>query len=176
MTSDVRKHEQQPEQKLPGASQSGGGSRQIPRQLAGEPDAPAVGDWLRFDADGTVEVLSGKAEVGQDIRTSLAQAVAEELRLPVERVRVVLGDTARTPFDMGTFGSRTTPFMASRLHKVAASARELFIARAAERWQIDRAALSVTDGKITHPATRRSLSYFELLSSAEVAADAYVRE
>jgi isoquinoline 1-oxidoreductase len=89
-----------------------GGAR---RPAWGEPDAPAIGDWLHIGADETVEVYCGKAEVGQSIRTSLSQAVAEELRVPVVRIRMVLGDTARTPFDAGTFGSRTTPYMAPQL-------------------------------------------------------------
>ena len=109
--------------KLRGSDQSGGGPRRPARQFADEAGATAIGDWLCFCRDGMVEVMSGKAEVGQSIRTSLAQAVAEELRLPFERVRVLLGDTDFTPYDMGTFGSRTTPVMADRLHKVAASAR-----------------------------------------------------
>jgi nicotinate dehydrogenase subunit B len=145
------------------ADESGGGRR----QFAGEPEAPAIGDWLRFCSDGTVEVLSGKAEMGQGIRTSLAQAVAEELRLPLERVRTVLGDTAAAPYDMGTFGSRTTPVMASRLHKVAASARELFIERAACQWGIDRRDIVVANGAATDPATGRSLSYLELAGETD---------
>src|SRR5687767_10442935 len=103
MTTEVRK--------VTGAEQSGGGRNPV----TGEPDAPYIGNWLRFTPDGTIEVLSGKAEVGQGIRTSLAQAVAEELRVPLERVRVILGDTALAPYDAGTFGSRTTPSMAPRL-------------------------------------------------------------
>jgi nicotinate dehydrogenase subunit B len=141
-----------------GADQSGGGRN----QRTGEPEAPAIGDWLRFFSDGTVLVLSGKAEMGQGIRTSLAQAVAEELRLPLERVRTVLGDTARTPYDMGTFGSLTTPVMADRLHRVAASARELFKERAARRWGIPRSETVVANGIVIHPPTGRSLSYSEL--------------
>src|SRR5689334_2206384 len=90
-----------------------------------EPDAPQIGDWLHIERDGTVVVYTGKAEMGQNIRTSLAQAVAEELRLPVAAIQMVMADTDRTPFDMGTFGSRTTPTMAPRLHTVAAAAREL---------------------------------------------------
>src|SRR5215210_2489555 len=101
--------------KLPGASQSGGGPRHPARQLANEQEPTFIGDWLSFEPDGTVLVMAGKAEVGQGIRTSLAQVVAEELRLPLERVRTYLGDTAYTPFDMGTFGSRTTPILSARL-------------------------------------------------------------
>jgi isoquinoline 1-oxidoreductase len=141
-----------------GADQPGVGRR----QWGGDTDAPTIGDWLRIYSDGTVEVHSGKAEMGQGIRTSLAQAVAEELRLPLERVRTVLGDTGRTPYDMGTFGSMTTPVMASRLRKVAASARELFVNRAAAHLQIDSGSLAVANGCVTNPATGRSLTYFEL--------------
>ena len=139
-----------------------GQPRQSGRQLTGEPDAPYISDWLRFHPDGTVQVLSGKAEVGQGIRTSLAQAVAEELRLPLERVHLILGDTAHTPFDMGTFGSRTTPIMADRLHKVAASAREALVDRASSRLGIDRSELAASDGRVVHASTGRSLPYVEL--------------
>src|SRR5438067_7271499 len=156
--------------KLPGADQSGDRpeGKQPARQLWGEPDAPAIGDWLRFSPDGTVEILSGKAEMGQGIRTSLAQAVAEELRLPLDRVRLTLGDTARAPFDMGTFGSLTTPTMAARLLKVAASARELLIDRAAARWGTDRAELTAADGTVTHPPTARSPPYHDLAGTEDL--------
>ncbi len=133
-----------------------GGAR---RPAWGEPDAPAIGDWLHIGADETVEVYCGKAEVGQSIRTSLSQAVAEELRVPVVRIRMVLGDTARTPFDAGTFGSRTTPYMAPQLRKVAASARELLLDLAAAQWQVDRASLVAAEGQVAHPPTGRALSY-----------------
>jgi nicotinate dehydrogenase subunit B len=153
--------------KVPGASQSGGGPTPPAVQLAAEADAPAIGDWLRFHADGTVELLAGKVEVGQGIRTSLVQAVAEELRLPVERVRSSLGDTALTPYDMGTVGSRTTPVTASRLYKVAASARELFIDLAAGRWGLDRAELVAAEGSVTHSSSGRSVPYHELIEAVE---------
>ena len=101
-------HEYRPaERQSSGRQPIGGGPRPPAAQLADE--AQAIGDWLRFHADGTVELLAGKVEVGQGIRTSLVQAVAEELRLPIDRVRSLLGDTALTPYDMGTVGSRTTP-------------------------------------------------------------------
>ena len=72
--------------------------------------------------------------MGQNVRTSLSQGVAEELHLPVEQIDLVMGDTQLTPFDMGTFGSRTTPTMNLQLRKVAASARDLLIDLAAARW------------------------------------------
>lgn len=153
--------------KLRREGQSGAGHR----QFTGEPDAPLIGDWLRFQKDGTVLLLAGKAEVGQGIRTSLAMAVAEELRLPLERVRTLFGDTAITPYDMGTVGSRSTPILDPLLHKVAASARELFIDRAAERWGVDRSEIRVADGRVSQPQSGRSLTYSEMAGE-----DGYLRE
>jgi isoquinoline 1-oxidoreductase len=133
-----------------------------PRAQPLEPDAPAIGDWLHIERDGTVIVYTGKTEVGQNIRTSLAQAVAEELRLPLTAIRLVMADTARTPYDMGTVGSRSTPIMARRLHIVAASTRELLIDLAAARWDVDRGELYVDNGQIGHQPTSRTIGYGEL--------------
>jgi len=83
-----------------------------------------IGAWIHIEPDGSVVVYTGKVEFGQNIRTSLAQAVAEELHVPISTIRLVMGDTDLTPFDMGTFGSRTTPTMAPQLRKAAAAARE----------------------------------------------------
>src|SRR3954452_21054258 len=107
----------------PAANESGRTGRSEP----GETDAYQICDWLCIEANGTVEVYTGKVEVGQNIRTSLAQAVAEELRLPLDAIHLVMADTDRTPFDAGTVGSRTTPVMASLLHKVAAATREVLV-------------------------------------------------
>jgi nicotinate dehydrogenase subunit B len=150
------------DERTPPAGPGAGQPRDGGHPPMGEPDAPAIGDWLHIEPDGTVVVYTGKTEVGQNIRTSLAQAVAEELRLPVESIRLVMADTACTPFDMGTFGSRTTPTMARRLHVVAAAARELLVDLAAARWDVERGELHVADGKIWHNATGRALGFGEL--------------
>src|SRR5262249_26508973 len=97
-----------------------------------------IGSWLHIGDDGTETAFTGKVEVGQGARTSLAQVVAEELRIPAGSVKMVMGDTDLTPYDMGTFGSMTTPRMAPQLRKVAAAAREALIDLAAERLKADR--------------------------------------
>ena len=94
---------------------------------AGEQIPQNIGAWLHISPDGAITVFTGKAEVGQNIRTSLTQAVADELRLEPSSIQLVMADTAQTPFDMGTFGSRTTPTMAPQLRKAAACARELLM-------------------------------------------------
>src|SRR5260221_9219985 len=53
--------------------------------------------WLRINADGSATVSSGKVELGQGILTALWQIAAEELDLPLTRVRILSGDTAHSP-------------------------------------------------------------------------------
>ena len=124
--------------------------------------------WLHIGENGKVTVYTGKVEVGQNIRTSLSQGVAEELRLPVEKIELVMGDTQLTPFDMGTFGSRTTPTMNLQLRKVAAAARDLLIDLAAAEWQTDRKRLVATDGKVMDPKSGRSAEYDALVKGQQL--------
>ena len=109
-----------------------------------------------------MKVFTGKVEVGQNIRTSLAQLVAEELRVPFDAITMVMGDTDLTPWDMGTFGSRTTPTMGPQLRTMAAAARQMLLEVAAERWHVAPAGLSAAEGKVTDPENSRSLAYGEL--------------
>src|SRR6266481_6536755 len=102
------------------------------------------------------------AEIGQNLRTQLAQTIADELRVPFESVRMVMGDTALTPFDMGTFGSRTTPTMAPQLRRVAAAARDLLVQQAAKEWNVSSDRLTAANGKVTDQLSGRSVSYAEL--------------
>ncbi len=141
------------------AQQESGGVR---RRGSAGPQPQEIGAWLHIGEDGAVTVYTGKVEVGQNARTSLTQVVAEELRAPLASVRLVMGDTDLTPFDAGTFGSRTTPTMSPQLRKVAAAARELLTDLAADQMKVDRSSLVAADGKIAHPATKRSFSFGQL--------------
>lgn len=137
----------------------GRGGRELPQELA---------SWLHIGAEGKITVYTGKVEMGQNIRTSLSQQVAEELRTSIEAVIMVMGDTDLTPFDMGTFGSRTTPTMAPQLRAAAAAARELLLDLAAEHWKAERSALAATNGKIANPKTGEAISYGELTGGKEL--------
>ena len=128
----------------------------------GAPRPAEISAWLHIIEDGTVTVFTGKVEVGQNIRTSLTQAVAEELRAPIASIRLVMADTDLTPFDMGTFGSRTTPDMAMQLHRVGAAAREALLDLAAEFFHIDRSSLLVAEGKIIRKDTNESATFGQL--------------
>jgi nicotinate dehydrogenase subunit B len=126
-------------------------------------DLPSdIAAWLHIGEDGTVTAFCGKVEIGQNIRTSLAQTVADELRVPFESVRMVMGDTALTPFDAGTFGSRTTPTMTPQLRRVASAARDLLIEAAAKEWNVAPSSIKAANAKLTDPASGRSLTYAAL--------------
>lgn len=101
------------------AQESGGGRR------GGQAAPKEISAWLHIDRNGAVTAYTGKVEVGQNARTSLTQAVAEELGAPMSAIEMVMGDTERTPYDAGTFGSQTTPQMIPQLRKAAAAARQL---------------------------------------------------
>jgi isoquinoline 1-oxidoreductase len=88
---------------------------------------------LHIGEDGTITILTGKIEEGQGSRTELAMAAAEELRVGLDRVQVVMADTDRTPNDGTTAGSRTTPGTVPLVRKAAATARELLQKAAAGR-------------------------------------------
>ncbi|HEV8075024.1 MAG TPA: molybdopterin cofactor-binding domain-containing protein, partial [Candidatus Acidoferrum sp.] len=121
-----------------------------------------IGAWLHIGEDGTVTGFAGKAEIGQNVRTTLAQTIADELGVAFASVRMVLADTALTPFDAGTFGSRTTATITPQLRKVAAAARDLLVAKAAKQWNVSADKLVAGDGKVSDPASGKSFRYAEL--------------
>jgi nicotinate dehydrogenase subunit B len=127
-----------------------------------------IAAWIHIAASGDVTVFTGKVEVGQGIRTSLAQHVAEELRVPIASIRMVMGDTDLTPFDQGTFGSLSTPQMGPQLRRAAASARELFIGLAADQWKVDRGTLAAADGAVHDHANGRMLTYGQLTAGRQL--------
>jgi len=152
-----------------GAFQESGGQR---RQF-GEPLPKEISAWMHIGENGVVTVYTGKVEVGQNIRTSLSQAAAEELRFPIDKIEMVMGDTRLTPFDMGTFGSRTTPTMNLQLRKVAAAARATLLAMAAKQWNCDPQQLTAADGRIfekpaSGKASKRSIEYAELVNGQQL--------
>ncbi|MGE5183102.1 MAG: molybdopterin cofactor-binding domain-containing protein, partial [Acidobacteriota bacterium] len=105
-----------------------------------------IEERLAIEPDGTVVARSGKVELGQGIRTAFARLVAAGLGVPIARVRVELGDTARAPWDMGTFGSLSVRSDGALLARAAAAARDQLLARAARRWSVAPGALVAEDG------------------------------
>lgn len=136
-----------------------------PPELPKEIDA-----WLHIGGDGTVTVFTGKVEVGQNSRTSLTESVADELHVPFESIRMVMGDTELTPFDMGTFGSRTTPTMVPQLRRVSSAARDLLVGIAAKEWNVPAQRLQAKNATVTDPSSGKTASYAELARGKALAA------
>jgi len=121
-----------------------------------------INAWIHIDEAGKVTVLTGKVEFGQNARTSLTQAVADELHVPVSSIQLVMGDTDVVPFDMGTFGSRTTPTMAPQLRRAAAAARDMLIAMAAEQLQLQPNDLRLVDARFVNHDKSKTLTLAEV--------------
>jgi isoquinoline 1-oxidoreductase len=130
--------------------------------------AEPIGAWLHIAEDGAVTVFTGKVEVGQDIRTSLTQAVADELRVAPAAIRLVMGDTDLTPFDPGTFGSRSTPQMAPQLRRAAAAARALLLDLAAEHMGVSAQSLTFAEGTVSHAQSNRTIGIGELTAGEKL--------
>src|SRR6516165_8818335 len=118
----------------------------LPGSLKG---APMLDSWIRIDADGAVTVFTGKAELGQGIKTALLQVASEELGVAMPRIKLVTADTARTPNEGYTSGSQSMPNGATAIRNAAAQVREILLARAAERLGTDIDHVKLRDGTVT---------------------------
>jgi isoquinoline 1-oxidoreductase len=104
--------------------------------------------FLRIGANNRVTCFTGKIEMGQGIVTSLAQMLADELDVRLDAVDMVMGDTDLCPWDMGTFGSRTTRFFGPPLREAAAEARAILIQLASEHLHLNESQLIAKEGAV----------------------------
>jgi len=121
-----------------------------------------LAQWLRLNPDQTVTVYTGKVEIGQGVVTAMAQIAAEEFDVALARVRMVSGDTALTPDEGQTSGSRSIDEGGSALRYACAEARHLLLQEASQRLDIPLDKLSVEDGEISGLDRIRKVSYWEL--------------
>jgi xanthine dehydrogenase YagR molybdenum-binding subunit len=104
--------------------------------------------WTRITSDGRATVVTAMQDIGTGTRTVMAQIAAEELGLPLERVEVVLGDTARGPYATLSAGSSTTPSVGPAVRAAAADAKRQIIEIAAQRYDLEERILDIKDGVI----------------------------
>lgn len=136
--------------------------RDLPSSLAHTPDLDA---WIRIDAAETITIFSGKVEIGQGIKTALAQIAAEELDVSLQRIRVITADTLLAPNEGITAGSMSVQTSGAAICVAAAEARRLLLALAFEELEAEAPAnaLSVVDGTVSDPATGRQTTYWQLM-------------
>jgi xanthine dehydrogenase YagR molybdenum-binding subunit len=104
--------------------------------------------WVRVGSDGRVTVVTAMQDIGTGTRTAMAQIAAEELGVPLERVRVELGDSARGPYASISAGSSTTPSMGPAVRAAAADAARQIVEIAAQRYDLEQRVLSLKDGNV----------------------------
>jgi nicotinate dehydrogenase subunit B len=124
---------------------------------------PQLASWIRIGAGGDVTVFSGKAEIGQGIKTSLAQIAAEELDVGMERITVVTADTARTPAEAVTSRSHSIIESGDALRTVSAEARAILLSMAAQRLRVPVESLTVDDGVIAARGGGERVTYGALI-------------
>lgn len=117
-------------------------------QRRGKGERPDFNAYLRIGEDGKVTCFTGKIEMGQGAITSLAQTLADELDVSLESVDMVMGDTARCPYDAGTWGSQTTPRFGPVLRAAGAEARAVLIGLASVRLKVPKDQLDVENGVV----------------------------
>ena len=125
--------------------------------------------FLQIAEDGTVSCFTGKIEMGQGAITSLAQMMADELNVPLEKVKMVMGDTDLCPYDGGTWGSQTTQTFGPAMRAAAAEARSVLTDLAATKLGVPAAQLEVRDGLIVDTKNpKNSVSYASLAKGKKI--------
>lgn len=134
-------------------------------------DAPFLDSWIRIDASGEITVFTGKAELGQGIKTALIQVAAEELEVTPDEIHLVTADTARTPDEGFTAGSQSMQNSGTAIRNAAAHVRALLLEQAAQQIGASAGTLRA-EGKAVHGPDGRSIGYGDLASAINLHVEA----
>ena len=124
-------------------------------------DSPLLDSWIRIDASGAITVFTGKAELGQGIKTALIQLAADELVVAPSQIDLVTADTARTPNEGVTAGSQSMQNSGTAIRNAAAQARALLVRQASAKLGVPEGELEATNGTV-RAKDGRSATYGEL--------------
>jgi nicotinate dehydrogenase subunit B len=125
--------------------------------------APYLDAWIRIDADGKISVFTGKAELGQGIKTAILQVAAEELKVEPSQIQLITADTKLTADEQYTAGSHSLQDSGTAVRNAAAQVREILLGKAAERFGLAADQLQVARGNIT-AKDGRSFEYGQLVA------------
>jgi CO/xanthine dehydrogenase Mo-binding subunit len=155
------------------AAQEGGPQKAVAPGLPGSlKSTPMLDAWIRVDADGRITVFTGKAELGQGIRTALLQVAAEELDVAPAGLTLVTADTGRTPNEGVTAGSHSMQDSGTAILNAAANVRMLLAQAAAQRWGVAADGVATTgDGRL-RVADGRTAGYGELAAALSLHVEA----
>ena len=139
---------------LGGAFAQQGGEPPPPALPGSLKESPMLDSWIRIDADGSTTVFTGKAELGQGIKTAFVQIAAEQLGVDPAAIKLVTADTGQTPNEGYTAGSHSMQDSGTAILHASAQAREILIGVAAgrlglpgERLKAEGSAVVADDGR-----------------------------
>lgn len=125
--------------------------------------------FMQIAEDGTIKCFTGKIEMGQGVITSLPQMMADELNVPIENIKMVMGDTDLCPWDAGTWGSLTTRVFGPAMIAAAAEARGVLLQMGAQKMGVPVDQLDVKDGLIVDRKNpKNTISYGQLAKGQRI--------
>ena len=120
--------------------------------------------WLSIGRDGKVMVYTGRIDMGTGVETAFGQLISDELDVPFQNVKVVMGDTELTPDQGKSTASSNASIGAKPLRVAAAEARRVLLKMAADRFGVSVDELDVTDGVVrARSVPSKQISYAELI-------------
>jgi len=137
--------------------------KKLPGSLAND---GLLDSWIRIDGEGAITVFTGKAELGQGVKTALIQIAAEELEVPPDAITLVTADTGRTPNEGFTAGSQSMQNSGTAIRNAAAQVRALLIGEAAQRLNVAPETLHAADQSVGQ------FSYGELAAAIDLHVEA----
>ena len=143
-------------------------AQKLPPTLAAN---PRLDRWVTINADGTVTVRTGKVEIGQGIVSAMAQVAAEELDVAYSRIRMMPVDTALSPNEGSTSGSRSVEEGGGALRQACAEVRDLLLQAAARKLDASLESLTVEDGAV-RARSGGAVTYWQLAPEVSLAREA----
>ena len=140
------------------------GAAPTPKPPGSLATTPYLDSWIRIDADGSITVFTGKAELGQGLKTALQQIAAEELDVAFETLKLVTADTRLTANEGYTAGSNSMKDSGTAIQNAAAQVRELLVAEAARRLGQPAEGLRTENGAVIS-ANGKRLTYGDLVAA-----------
>jgi len=133
----------------------------VPPDIKG---TPSIDAWLSVDANGNVNIFSGKVRLGQGTGIAFEQIVADELYVPLSQIAgITMGTTGLTPNEGYTAGSTSVMIGGMSLRYAAATARQQLISLAATQWNVDPSTLSTSGGMVTGGPNGATATYGSLI-------------
>ncbi|TAJ37330.1 MAG: xanthine dehydrogenase family protein molybdopterin-binding subunit [Reyranella sp.] len=129
---------------------------------------PRLDRWIKFQADRTVRIATGKVEMGQGIVTAIGQIAAEELDVPLGRVAVLSGDTTHGPDELYTTSSLSVDVSGGSVRLVCAEVRAKALERAALRLNCSRDELTVVDGRFLQNGAPTGQDYWTVAAEIDL--------